>query len=1145
VSERRQKRELQLEERAIARDRRRMALMAAVESGKLGADTDFLTPGHASIGAGTGIGIGASGQEIDGSNLYLASRSSLQLPLNDHLSFPQESRRYGLHDSSAPFPPPPSTLHGGNHGSGAYNRLLSGIGGRRISGERSRPSLEEEHISEQDAAVAAVVALKDQQKAGEQYDYNNASREDVRRGSLDFYRPMPMHGSSHLRYQQNNNSSGHVGGGTIPSTHSSPNAYNLMMRGRGSVDMMPRSNSRSSRVRPSASEDYFGNGIRRTTSQQFQNQQHPSLSNEAEEGSGAGQVFEVGESNMYHMSSPLGPRRQLSHQSLSIQEPDWNRRPSTGRISGGIGPLQAPVSIRRSGESAYAPSIFSNGEGKALLVQSFRTISLEDLQESALRIYRKYLIQLRTAPMAAEEEAASSSMKALNEAQGNLNRASLEKTMAPGWDGYAEEVIAQWNENWRGRRANRLSGRRSFASRGGLGGTSGQTSTVDDDARAEKDGSSSLTKPDLTVHTGDSRAGDSGSGDEEVEEQQAKDLSTNPKSPTSPRLKKRAGTGLSSVLPPFLSRILRTEVTVVELPTLTINTTTVEETAVPEESEEDDSDDEDDDEEDYDSDEEDETDDEENEVKQNTSFTTAKPSEKSSEKSSEKPSEIDVLRKDSANPVVEEKVALTFAHSGDEEEVVILDKYVPTVTPPPNNTGGNNNALGTASGETPTVITFRDQLAGDGVGSGGAKTSGSRHRRHSSASSLSSSWDKISKHDVEKSGESPCVSVCGRVSRRDVQVANGPGFISSSVSILPSPITASLRSSPYKRGGVRGIRARATGRAANMASRTAQKVGWQLSALLNQSLRKESSSDSLDVIRVTPTTSPRIEGRDFRFQIPDIVMNNSSSQSQIHNQAQYEGQNGNEAGRTEPHSTELYPEGHPLTLIPTNNTDNGRQDNGSHGKDHGLFSTHRHQSFRSTLQLPKSFLTPATSSITNPTMSNSSSSSSPTQSNAVIGNGGAPPLFTGPSSATVASSAAAAAFYLPLECRQRIHTQVQEEGRTEAPYLYGPAKGFVLDVVLQDHYYPLFLKYVEQQNLGLLNQGHPNNQVKRRGAIWVGILAWVAVFGLQLMLVLMNKGGWKSPWVWIVGIVGGWPGSIFLATGIKGFSPLLGVLGRM
>ncbi|KAF9977701.1 hypothetical protein BGZ65_007298 [Modicella reniformis] len=97
-------------------------------------------------------------------------------------------------------------------------------------------------------------------------------------------------------------------------------------------------------------------------------------------------------------------------------------------------------------------------------------------------------------------------------------------------------------------------------------------------------------------------------------------------------------------------------------------------------------------------------------------------------------------------------------------------------------------------------------------------------------------------------------------------------------------------------------------------------------------------------------------------------------------------------------------------------------------------------------------------------------------------------------------------FYLPLECRQRIHTQVQQEGRTDGPHIFGPAKAFVVDVVLRDHYYPLFLQYVEQKNLGLLHRNHVNNRTKQRGIIALGLVLWMIVVAIQVTLVMMDWG---------------------------------------
>ncbi|KAF9536960.1 hypothetical protein EC957_009143 [Mortierella hygrophila] len=47
------------------------------------------------------------------------------------------------------------------------------------------------------------------------------------------------------------------------------------------------------------------------------------------------------------------------------------------------------------------------------------------------------------------------------------------------------------------------------------------------------------------------------------------------------------------------------------------------------------------------------------------------------------------------------------------------------------------------------------------------------------------------------------------------------------------------------------------------------------------------------------------------------------------------------------------------------------------------------------------------------------------------------------------------------------------------------------------------------------------------------------------MLVLIGQGGWTSPWVYLVGTVDGWTGSICPAIGIKRFSPLLGIAGKI
>ncbi|KAF9426154.1 hypothetical protein BGZ94_006862 [Podila epigama] len=1157
VSERRQKREQQLEERALARDRRRMALVAAMEAGRLTPELGFSSTTGI---AGLGTHLGPNGYEgtADGpTTTYQASRSSLQLPLNDHLSFPIENRRYGVQDSSAPYPPLPLSHSGHALPSGAYNRQLTDVGigatGRRISAEMSRQSLEDANIAEQDAAVAAVAMRA--QRSG-----LTPPHDDLHRGSFDFYRPLPGSSSAGMvRYQHPNSSNGNIGGpnfsppagtSTNINTYSSPNAYNLMMRGRGSNDVMARSNSRNSRTRPSGSEDYFGNGIRRTSSQQFTYQQQLQLQ----------QQQQLQEQQQQQKHSPLhspaqtgngpdsevhSPRHQNNDISMSPEPLPLERRPSVARFGSGVGPLQSPVSIvRRSGESAYTPSIFSTGQERStLFVHSFRAISLEDLQESAVRIYRKYLIQLRTASMAAEEEAAASSaLRRRGEGDSGPNSRihnSLDKVIvAPGWDGYAEEVIAQWNENWKGRsrearRSRRLSGRR--ASTRGMTGAEGSTTVEfnkdeasgpnsalgDEDSQHQEDGDQGSRKnKDLTITIdnhhrsksdektgagvsdhgstsdrgstrGDGKAlsDEEGSGDEKGRKREAK--APIPTSPLSPKLRKRTGTGLSAVLSPFLTRLMRTETTVVELPTLTINTTTVEEATVLDETDEDNDEDEDDEDEDeYDTEEDEDSDDEDEGSDSDEEDKTPAPHKA-------------IVPTQTSNIVKDYAVS-----KGDaEDEAVVLDRSVPSSppAPPPGGIESNQSQRGVLKGaprNESILITINkpDNAATTATGMtldttndvsseilGGVK----RARRDSSASSLSSSWDRITKRDLEKG-----------------------------VTILPHPV--STRSLPSRRpGAVRSVRSK-TGKAATVASRAALRVGMHLSLLLSKGIHRDSSSSSLDTIHVTPATSPRVEGMpmDFKLSIPSIVATEASPSSV-------------DEKKQEP--KEVVTEG------PENTYASSQAESKSAPLQSNLSTTATSKpADQSDSLLPKEFpatggLSTANSPVNSPTPSSSAPATEKAhqQSSKVV------------TPAAVAASAAAAAFYLPLECRQRIHEQVQEEGRTEAPYLFGPAKGFVLDVVLQDHYYPLFLKYVEQQNLGLLNQEHPNNKIKRKGMLWMGVGLWLVVFGVQLALILQGLGGWSSPWVWIVGIVGGWAGSVCLATGRTGFSPILGLLGKI
>ncbi|KAI1297555.1 hypothetical protein EDD11_007039 [Mortierella claussenii] len=1189
ASERRQKREQQLEERALARDRRRMALMAAIESSRLTPDPDFVsaTPGSrtggspASIRAGTGIGIGASGQEMDGPNLYAASRSSLQLPLHDHLSFPQESRRYGVQDSGAVFPPmPPSHPH--YHGealysSGSYNRLLAGANGsaeRRASGEgmSSRPSLEEAHISEQDAAVAAV-ALRAHQHHGV-YSLN-PSREDVRRGSFDLYHPMPtaMGGSSSLsslRYQQNNSSGGYLGG-ALPSSYSIPNAYNLMMRGRGSVDATVRSTSRSSKTRlgaggPAVVEDYFGNGARFSPGQHLQYLQTPQLivQDDSDHAPPPGSSVEPGpgtKRNSLTLDNRLGGldssmhlqslRRQISQQSIGFaDQPELNRRPSIGRFGAGIGPLQAPVSIQRSGERAYTPSIFSMGqqqEGKALLAQSFRTIGLEDLLESTMRIYRKYLIQLRTASMAAEEEAAeaaaaNASKGARDVTGGYLKRNSLEKTFAPGWDGYAEEVIAEWNEKWQERRTRRLSTRRSIAAR--MSDAYHQSSNQPSSAAGEEAGLTIDTKVETRGVSPSQEKNEDENQDEEDKEDENDDQdrveegkrkrgkSSAPTSPLSAKMKKRTGTGLSAMLNPLLTRLMRTEITVVELPTLTINTTTIEEATVPDDSAEDDDDDEDDDDNDDDDDEDDDDEDEEDEDYDSDE------EDKDEEEGVRDKNHIIQREEDHAAAIQGSKndgALQALEAKAPQDGVVILERSISSSSPHIIRHASNQNQHSTHEGLDTTATSVAATGASDafviaddlerGMGPHAVATV---HRseaeppltRRSSLSSLSSSWDRITKCDLQKQ-----------------------------VTILPPPVNTSFRPTPYHRhrrgnesNGSNDLRVR-TGAVAKSATMAAQKVGWQLSSLLRRSIRGTgSSSASLDVIQITPNTSPRMERYpNFRFQLPTTVVTEAEQQGNNGGEGVQKQQQGGQSTMITPtsgsdHLFVQQPQGNPIhSNLLNNNSVNCT--NYVHNHDNAMSPSVNEEGTMLTVTGAQSSSLPP-STVSHP-IASSTPPISPTPSPSPYHQ------HSGSSPAAVAASAAAAAFYLPLECRQRIHTQVREEGRTYAPHLYGPAKGFVMDVVLQDHYYPLFLKHMERHNLGLLTRHHPNNRLKKRGMIWLGVGSWVLVVAIQIMLVMMGKGGWSSPWVWVVGTIGGWTASVCLMTGVKGFSPVLGLLGKM
>lgn len=820
MSERRFKRELQLEDRAFARDRRRQTLDAALENGRFSPDPGTGRTGMLGEGQITDV------QGLNSSNLYITSRSSLQLPLNDHLSFPLETRRYGLQDSASSFPLMPPSL-AQRRGSeqrpmGAYNRLLTGAGGRRTSLEKSRYSLDESPIAEQE------------------------------------------------------------GGDSSASTPSVPR-----IRTRGSIDAF--GNSRLVGRRPSATEEHIHHRpSERPAVSSPLNPARPALPEHTAQAE-IDQLTRAVEDSIHfslgqYQTEIAASMPQASVQSLRIVEPILERRSSVANFEGGHGPLLPPLAIRRSGESAYAPSLYSTvHDGRAILAQSFRTISVEDLDESVARIYRKYLIQLRTMSMAAEEEAAAAAAASKN-VHGNNPvetsiRNSLEKSFAPGWDGYAEQVISEWNAKWRRRdskvrRARRVSARRSISGRGAPAPRHGTDHDPTKSAGATTTSGGEVKLPG---------SAEKGPLDHDSQENDSQDTEHAPKSSKRPKLKRETtGTGITA----FLSRLLRTETTVVELPTLTINMTTVEEDY----DETDESDYDEDDE--YDSDDEQEEDDDEVEATQLSTTATK-----------------NVLQ-------LEIKAPEPLFRKGRN--------YEPAS--PSNVT--DENYTNTANGS----------LAGDrAVSEAGT---------HDSAIPLQS--------------------------------------------LFARPLIDTTR--------------------------------LPLAPLI--------STDALTPVAVAS----------------------------------------------------------PQTPTPA-------------------------------LALAQGMATTSTTTVV--------------------------PLSSIAGSSNVAASAIAAAFYLPLECRQRIHSQVQQEGRTDAPHLFGPAKNFVVDVVLREHYYPLFLKYVEAQNLGLLHESHINNRIKRQGLICLGFALWAIVVAVQITLVMMAWGGWKSPWVWVVGIVGGYPGSVFLATGLTKFSPILGLVGKM
>lgn len=724
-----------------------------------------------------------------------------------------------------------------------------------------------------------------------------------------------------------------------------------MMRKRGSTDILAGAKA--------SAEEHRNGDLRRSTSQQMSSEPHPNTLDEI-----AKLTQAVEESIQLSLASDPGAP------SLSVLDPTLFRKPSS-TFEQGVGPLQAPLVIRRSIDK---PTFAVPQEPKTLLVQSYRTIGLEDVQESALRIYRRFLIQLRTASMAAEEAASSS--RGATSAPG-LPRGSVDG-VGPRWDGYAEQVIAEWNEKWRdcgpeARRLRRLSGRKSVSERG-------DGDRHDGDIKDEK-------------HQGSmgSRAGsDQGLTEEQVAREEA-------------LAKRRSGTGFAA----FLNRLLRTETTILELPTLTVNTTTVEETAISDVS-----DDSGDEEEDYDSDIDDDDEEEEEEA------------------------EAQVTRKDTTVPP-------------EKDPEIELQAVITT--------------------QTATRLKEAETIGG----------STAAESRRSSLSASLSSCDHTSEQEKHKSKQAFAYSLRDVLLKQKTDNAIFQPILAMS---LPRPVTAGpiLKSSVNKRDQMRG-RSKA-GKVTPVASKVA-KTG-SLSMLKQGRRTSVSSMDTLN-----PLGSPRIEQLSF---LASLKAGGSNILTGRDKEVESRQELDLEKGMGNNHNS------HPQRLS------------------------------SSSLPLPS-----------HPNYPNSPMSSSPTPSSSAP----QPQLpLSGPVGDTVGANAGTA-FYLPLECRQRIHTQVLEECRTEAPHLFGPAKGFVVEIVLRDHYYPLFLEHVQQQNLGLSSQYHVNI-IRKRSMLGIGVVLWVLIVAAQVTFVLVGLGGWTSPWLWMVGVLG-WIGSICLATGIAGFSPILGLVGQM
>ncbi|KAF9977038.1 hypothetical protein BGZ65_007565 [Modicella reniformis] len=428
ISERRLRREQQSGERALDRDRRRLAALTGDSQGhRLSHDTADRYP---YLDRKTSNGFPESSrntspqhqqlqkQGSNDSNLYYTSRSSLQLPVQDHLSIRPEIR----HNAPSPIPlSTPQRRRSEQRGmAGTYNRILtSSPGYYRSSVEESRQSVE-----------GTVVPDVDDSAIHAQSTYVNTKE----RASTN---PPPIG---------------------------------------------PKSKARQSSAKTNASR----NGLSAQQSSSQQQRQHSSPTLTTFQGSPSlqvqdemAQLVEAVEDMLHHPThlgihedhSNTTEHRRLAHE--TSQEPlTLHRKPSAiPREDSNTNSLQLPLTVYRSGEgsSSDIPSPYStiqNGRTSAsaeaaLLVQSFRAIGLEDLEESVLRIYRKYLVMLRTTSMTREEETAAttttttttSNMTVIEPRNAVPGRISGEGSFAPGWDGYAGQVIAEWNTKWAGRRA--------------------------------------------------------------------------------------------------------------------------------------------------------------------------------------------------------------------------------------------------------------------------------------------------------------------------------------------------------------------------------------------------------------------------------------------------------------------------------------------------------------------------------------------------------------------------------------------------------------------------------------------------------------------------------------------------------------------